>query len=187
MNCLNKSSNSNEIDQTSNQYSVVLSHDTNALTFNRDASNQNQQNESNDFISFLQQQQSANYLENDFDYEKNKYYISKQEHIININSGRKFLNFIFIFERKFKVKIFKKDDEEYTTCSVVLENISGSARTDYKSNHTYIEKYKSKRKQKDPKFVPVKRIKSLFYYFSLILFLQVLLNLTKYCLYMKTL
>lgn len=31
-------------------------------------------------------------------------------------------------------------------CSVVLENISGSARTDYKSNHMYIEKYKSKRK-----------------------------------------
>lgn len=31
-------------------------------------------------------------------------------------------------------------------CSVVLENLSGSARTDYKSNHIYIEKYKSKRK-----------------------------------------
>lgn len=31
-------------------------------------------------------------------------------------------------------------------CSVVLENLSGSARTDYKSNHIYIERYKSKRK-----------------------------------------
>lgn len=45
-------------------------------------------------------------------------------HVININS----------------------DDEESVMCSVVLENLSGSARTDYKSNHIYIEKYKSKRK-----------------------------------------
>ncbi|CAF0759953.1 unnamed protein product [Brachionus calyciflorus] len=61
-----------------------------------------------------------------------------QEHVININS----------------------DDEEYTTCTVVLENLFGSARTDYKSNHVYIEKYRSKRKNQKIKFSNVKRVKS---------------------------
>ena len=43
----------------------------------------------------------------------------------------------------------KKDDEEYVTSSVVVENLSGSARTDYKSNHIYIEKYRTKRKNNE--------------------------------------
>lgn len=41
-----------------------------------------------------------------------------------------------------------KDDEEYATSSVILENLSGSARTDYKSNHVYIERYKLNQKKK---------------------------------------
>ena len=65
----------------------------------------------------------------------------KQEHVININS----------------------DDEEYTTCTVVVENLFGSARTDYKSNHVYIEKYRSKRKNQKEIDNFVKRIKSLDY------------------------
>lgn len=60
----------------------------------------------------------------------------KYNHIININS----------------------DDEENVMCSVVLENLSGSARTDYKSNHIYIEKYKTKRKNAE-NFNATKRMK----------------------------
>lgn len=43
------------------------------------------------------------------------------------------------------------DEDELTTCSAVtsLNGLSGSARTDYKSSHTYIEKNLLKRRQKD--------------------------------------
>ncbi|RNA35892.1 hypothetical protein BpHYR1_048550 [Brachionus plicatilis] len=64
--------------------------------------------------------------------------LDNQEHVININS----------------------DDEEYTTCAVVLENLFGSARTDYKSNHAYIEKYIRKRKNSKENHCSVKRVKS---------------------------
>jgi hypothetical protein len=40
----------------------------------------------------------------------------------------------------------KRDDENVATSSVVLDNLSGSARTDYKFNRIYIEKYALKRK-----------------------------------------
>jgi hypothetical protein len=39
------------------------------------------------------------------------------------------------------------DDEDFTACSsVVIENLSGSARTDYMSNHTLIERLRIKNK-----------------------------------------
>ncbi len=47
-------------------------------------------------------------------------------------------------------------------CSVILENLSGSARTDYKSNHIYIEKYRSKRKSGEKLQVLNKRLKCKF-------------------------
>jgi hypothetical protein len=79
----------------------------------------------------------------------------KQEHVINMNSGKEILLLHFVCTNMkwalylLTIDIYNKDDEEeYPTCSVVLENLSGSARTDYKSNHAYIEKYSLKRKQK---------------------------------------
>lgn len=88
-----------------------------------------------DFIQPVYQESSEliTFLETDLNQNE-----SKQEHVININS----------------------DDEEYTTCTVVLENLFGSARTDYKSNHVYIEKYRSKRKAQKEKFLSIKRVKS---------------------------
>jgi hypothetical protein len=41
--------------------------------------------------------------------------------------------------------LFIVDDEEYSMSAVILENLSGSARTDYKSNHIHNEKCKLKR------------------------------------------
>jgi hypothetical protein len=67
----------------------------------------------------------------------------KHVHVININSGN-----LRAFVRNSPVKVIRllksKDDEEYAPASVVIENLSGSARTDYKLNHIYIERNKSR-------------------------------------------
>lgn len=55
---------------------------------------------------------------------------------------------ILPFSVSFFRKLILKDDEEFTTSCVLLENLSGSARTDYKFNRQYIDKYVQKRKKR---------------------------------------
>lgn len=73
-----------------------------------------------------------------------------------------YLFFLLDFNLYKNLKTFLLLDDEDVVCSVVLENISGSARTDYKSNHMYIEKYKSKRKNPEQTQVLHKRTKRKF-------------------------
>ena len=79
---------------------------------------------------------SFGFTEDTSDFSKSN---NRHEHVINMNS----------------------DDEEFTTCSVVLDNLSGSARTDYKFNHMYIEKYALKKKQKNQQMGSNKKMKLL--------------------------